>query len=94
MRKKSINNFKEKTEKKKRFKIIFGVPTVAQWVKNLTAATQVAVEAWVQSLAWELLYAIGAAIKKEKKSLIRLYLEFFFKYLNLSFKKEHLIKKV
>ena len=29
-----------------------GVPTVVQWIKNLTAVAQVAVEAWVQSLAW------------------------------------------
>ena len=29
-----------------------GVPTVAQQVKNLTAAAQVTAEAWVQSLAW------------------------------------------
>lgn len=28
-----------------------GVPAVAQWVKKLTAATGVSVEAWVQSLA-------------------------------------------
>ena len=28
-----------------------GVPTVAQWIKNLTAAAQVAVEAQVQSPA-------------------------------------------
>ena len=29
-----------------------GVPAVAQWVKNLTAAAQVSAEAQVQSLAW------------------------------------------
>ena len=28
-----------------------GVPAVAQWVKNLTIAAQVAVEVWVRSLA-------------------------------------------
>ena len=28
-----------------------GIPTVTQWVKSLTAAAQVAAEAWVQSLA-------------------------------------------
>ena len=27
---------------------IWGIATVARWVKNLTAAVQVAVEAWVQ----------------------------------------------
>ena len=58
-----------------------GVPTMAQWVKNVTAVSQVAVEAWVPSLAqgtglkdlataaaqiqsqaWELPHALGAAI--------------------------------
>ena len=29
-----------------------GVPAVVQLVKNMTAAAWVAVEAWVQSLAW------------------------------------------
>ena len=29
-----------------------GAPTVAQWVKNPTAATQVAMEVQVRSLAW------------------------------------------
>ena len=33
-------------------KLSLGVPTVAQWVKNLTAAAQVAEEVQVQSLAW------------------------------------------
>ena len=33
-------------------------------VKNLTAAPWVAVEVWVQSLAWKLPYAMHAAIKK------------------------------
>ena len=68
---------------------------MAQWVKNLTEAAQVAVEDWVQSpagcsglriscchscgvaaavaqiqsLAQELPYASGAAIKKKKKKL-------------------------
>ena len=28
------------------------VPTMAQWVKNLTTVVQVTVEVWVQSLAW------------------------------------------
>ena len=34
-----------------------------QWIKNPTAAVRVAAEAQVQSLAQELPYAIGAAIK-------------------------------
>ena len=29
------------------FKVIVGVPTVMQWIKNLTAVAQVAAEAWV-----------------------------------------------
>ena len=35
------------------------VPTVAQWVKNPTAASWVETEAWIQSLAWKLPYAVG-----------------------------------
>ena len=42
------------------------VPTVVQWIKNLTAAAQVTAEARVQSLAQELPYALGAAFKKKK----------------------------
>ena len=40
-----------------------GVPAVVQWVKNLTIATQVTVEAKVQSLSLELPYAVCVAIK-------------------------------
>ena len=29
-----------------------GVPSVAQWVKNLTAVAQIAAEVWFRSLAW------------------------------------------
>ena len=43
-----------------------GVPTVVQWVKNLSAVAWVASEAPVLSLAWELPYAAGAAIKKKQ----------------------------
>ena len=32
--------------------ITYSVPTVEQWDKNLSAAAQVAEEAWVWSLAW------------------------------------------
>ena len=77
-------------------RILWGVSTTVQWVKNLTAAVQVATAAQVatvmrvQSLAWrrglkdptllqlhhsqsfslaqELPYAAGMAIKKKKKS--------------------------
>ena len=28
--------------------VVIGIPAVVQWGKNLTAAAQVAVEAWVQ----------------------------------------------
>ena len=35
---------------------------MAQWVKNLTAAAQVDVEAPVQYLTWELPYATGGTI--------------------------------
>ena len=34
------------------FKVAFRVPAAAQWVMNLAAAAQVAVEVWVQSLVW------------------------------------------
>ena len=44
-----------------------GVPAVAQWVKNPTAAARVATEAQVQFLARELPYAVGVTIKKKKK---------------------------
>ena len=40
---------------------------MAQGVKNLTVAAQVAVQVWVPSPAQELPYAAGAAIKKKKK---------------------------
>ena len=33
-------------------KVIIGVPTVEQWVKNPTAAAQVSTEVWVQGPAW------------------------------------------
>ena len=51
---------KPKMKKKK-------VHAVAQWVQNLTTVAWVAMEAQVQSLAQELPYAAGVAIKKEKK---------------------------
>ena len=41
-----------------------------QWVKGsgvATAAAWVAVGTWIQSLAWELPYALDAALKKIKK---------------------------
>ena len=44
-----------------------GVPAVAQWVKNPTAAAPVTDEAWIQSLAQELPYARSAAKKETKK---------------------------
>ena len=40
---------KKKTPQKK---IKLGIPTVAQWIKHLTAAAQVAAEVRVQSLVW------------------------------------------
>ena len=53
---------------------------MSQWVKNLTAVSQIGMEVQVQilaqhskdqalyqSLAWELPYAAGAIIKKRKK---------------------------
>lgn len=43
-----------------------GVPTVVQWMKNLTAVFQIATEEPVQSLARELPYAVGVTIKKVK----------------------------
>jgi len=47
------------------------VPGLACWVKGSGIATTVAlvaVVAQIQSLAWELPYAIGAAMKKEKEN--------------------------
>ena len=38
---------------------------MVQFGKNPTAVAQIAVVAWIQSLAWELPYAAGAAIKKK-----------------------------
>ena len=46
------------------------VPTVVQWVKGsgfASAVLQVTAMAWSQSLARELPYAMGVAIKKKKK---------------------------
>ena len=43
------------------------IPGPAQWVKGsgiATAAAHVTAMAWIQSLAWELINAMGAAIKK------------------------------
>ena len=40
---------------------------VEQWVKNPTAAAWVTAEVWVQSLAWELPYAAGLAMKERKE---------------------------
>ena len=40
------------------------------WVKGsgtVTAVARVAAVAWIQSLAWELSYAMSTAIKKKKK---------------------------
>ena len=46
------------------------IPSLAQWVKGsgiAIAAAQVTAGALTQSLAWELPYAAGTAIKKKKK---------------------------
>ena len=40
-----------------------GIPTVAQWIKNPAAASQVAMEVWVQSLAWQQVKESGAAAR-------------------------------
>ena len=68
-------NFKKKrlTMKKKKKKKVscYGVPTVAQWVKNPNAVAQVTSEARVPSLAQKLPYAVDVAIKK----FLSLYLE-------------------
>ena len=42
---------------------------MALWVKNLTVVAQVAVTAWVQSLAQGFPYAVGGAIKKKEKKI-------------------------
>ena len=50
---------KDKKEKKKEynlkcvcFNLHVGAPTMAQWVKNPTVATQVTVQVWVPSPVW------------------------------------------
>jgi len=44
------------------------VPGLTQWVKDLTLLwLWLAAAALIQSLAWELPYAIGAAAKKKRK---------------------------
>ena len=40
---------------------------MAQWVKNLTSAALVAVEARVRFLTWELPYAVGVVIKEKEQ---------------------------
>ena len=43
---------------------------LVQWVKGsgtVTAVARVAAVAWIQSLAWELSYAMSTAIKKKRK---------------------------
>ena len=52
-----------------------GVPTLAEWVKSLTAVAQVAAEAQVQSPAQELPYAKGTSINKY------IYTHIYFKYI-------------
>ena len=52
-------------EKKKKYTHIY---TVAQWVKDLHCLCRSA-QAQVQSLALQLLYAKGVAIKKKKKEI-------------------------
>ena len=42
------------------------------WVQNVTAAAQVKAAAQIQSLAWELSYALDAIIKNEK---IKIYMK-------------------
>ena len=44
-----------------------GVPSMVQRVDNLTVAAQVIAVAWIQTLAQELPYASGTAIKKMLK---------------------------
>ena len=47
---------------------VCGVPTLAQWVKDLIAGAQVTEEVWVRPPAWEISHATGAAKKKKKKT--------------------------
>ena len=47
-------------------KVLLGVPTVMQWVKNLTTVTQVTAEAWVQSLAQDLSYSVMKPLKTKQ----------------------------
>jgi len=40
------------------------IPSMAQWDKGSSVA---AAGAWIQSLAWELPYAVGVAVKKKEE---------------------------
>jgi len=42
-----------------------GVPAGKQWIKNLTTVAQATAVARIQSLARELAYAVGGAMKKK-----------------------------
>ena len=53
------------------------IPGVVQWVKGsgvATAVAQVVAVAWIQPLAQEFPYALGAAIKKTKTKENQIYL--------------------
>ena len=47
----NLKNHPKKKKERKKAKT-YGIPALAQWVKNPTAATQVTAKAWVYSLAW------------------------------------------
>lgn len=52
----------------KKKKNVDGVPTVTQ--KVVTVAAQVDTVAWIQSLAWEFLYAVVVVLKKQKRKSV------------------------
>lgn len=49
-----------------------GAPAVIQWVKNMTAETQVAVEAWVRSTAWHGGLKDPVLLQLQHRSLLQL----------------------
>ena len=65
------------------------IPSPEQWVKGAsvtTAVAKVTTGAWIQSLAWELPYAVGMTIKKRERDLQK------YKTINLLLTKSFVLK--